>query len=394
MKRWRMLFTPLTTFLVVVLVSVLASTWLLRLAQSEAMRRVRAETPQSAEISSTQERFLASRGAGSELLFKLAFASLGALLGLRFSDKAQLRIGSHAHFAAAGLLLGSIYNAFLYQESVAHVLEGPLEMLYGAELRYPVVCQFWFLFAAVTLLAVSLFRPSRKIAGALLFALAVGLTPAAGQRPAVTEPQPSAAATPSVAAGRDPAVDLAQCGAEWMRSRGVAVSGSSAGDLGELAARLARRSEVNLTALTPVDRCAFVSALADGLRYAAINEGATADAAGQGRAVAGLLDRALSSTADPTFSPGELVHKLLAAAQIWREPAAVLDIDAGDRTLFISVNDPRERQLMWRGYTRLLLRIPPGTYQLSASEDGVIVSRRTLTVGDGDRIPISLGGPR
>ena len=105
---------------------------------------------------------------------------------------------------------------------------------------------------------------------------------------------------------------------------------------------------MNLTALTPVDRCAFVDALADGLRYAAIDEGATADAAGQGRAVSRLLDRALSSTADPTFSPGELVHGLPAAAQIWREPAAVLDIDAGDRTLFISVDDPRERQLMRR----------------------------------------------
>ena len=240
MKRWRMLFTPLTTFLVVVLVSVLASTWLLRLAQSEAMRRVRGETPQSAEISSTQERFLASRGAGSELLFKLAFASLGALLGLRFSDKAQASASAVTHISLQpdSCSAPSSPNAFLYQESVAHVLRGAAGDALWRRVAVPRgMAACWFLFAAVTLLAeVSLLRPARKIAGALLFALAVGLTPAAGQRPAVTEPQPSAAATPSAARHqRVPAVDLAQCGAEWMRSRGVAVSGSSAGDLGELA---------------------------------------------------------------------------------------------------------------------------------------------------------------
>lgn len=369
MKLRRPTIKPLTTFLLLAVVGILGSTWLLRRAQAEAMRQSAAEGPRPTEINLTQQEFITSRSAGSELLFQLAFASLGALLGLRFSDKARVHIGSHAHFAAAGMLLSSIYNAFLYQESLARILEGPLDVLYGAELRYPVVCQFWFLFAAVALLSVSLFRPVRKMAAASLLAFVGGALPATAQVAPAT---------------------LASCGAQWGQSRGLDSSTLATSELGELATRVARRSEVDIQGLSSADRCAFVSALGDGLRYAAIAAGAAADGGKQTRAINALVRRSLSTMSDPTFSPGELLQHLLAAAQIWREPAAVLDIDGGSKTLFVAVYDPRNPQLQWRGYTRLLLRIPPGTYELSVSENGVIVNRRSLSVGDGDRLPISL----
>jgi hypothetical protein len=371
-KRRRPVLTPFVTFLLLTGLGILGSTGLARYAQRSFDRPDpdAVAAPQKAEVDETQKLFIASRTGGSDLLFKIAFASLGALLGLRFSEKTSVLIGSHSHFAAASFLLCSIYNAFLYQESVAHVLEGPLLAMYGPELRYPVLCQFWFLFAAVVLLAASLFRPSRRaVAAVVVLVLSAGCS----------------------ALAQDPASPLSACAGQWGQSRSVELDTTAARDLATLAERIARRREVDLVALSETDRCSFVASLADHVRFTAISDGAPSEKSGLGAAVKALLRQAVESTESPNFSAGEFLDRLLGLAQIWREPSAVLDIDSGTRTLFVSVTDPvRPQTSTWKGYTRFLLRIPPGTYQLSAAEDGILVTRRTITVKDGDRTPISI----
>lgn len=366
MKKSRSI-SPFTLFLVLLLGGLLASTWVARRAQRLSMSpKADATRGVSGELCSTQKAYLDAQRASSELLFKLAFGALGALLGLRLSEKTGTKVAGHGPFAAAALLLVSIYSAFLLQTGISFSVEGPPEAVFGPVLTHPILLQFWSLFGAVLILALALFRPTRaaKVAAALCLGL---LMPASAQEAKPPE----------------------DCIQRWSESRGLSPSAETVADMNLLVERVASRRELSLE---NVDRCELSDTVFDAVRFSAITDSGGNTPAETNAALTQLFRDTVKAAENPTFSPGQLLEDLLSVAQIWKEPSGIVDVDGRGKTLFISIIDPkRPTERTWKGYTRWLIRLPPGSYELTASEGGRRVDRRRVEVKDGDRVALTLG---
>jgi hypothetical protein len=374
MTRQRRKLTPFALFLALFLSGCTLATVIFRHGQSLSMSAEGGDAaPSNVDVTDTQKTYIESRSAASERLFDLAFASLAALLGLRFSEKTRVRIDGHGPFAACGLLLVSIYSAFLFQVGVGHALEGPLNEIYGPALSYPIVLQFWSLFGAALILAVSLFRPAGRRMNPLI--LAAGTVAMLFAPPVRAQSQPG----------------LEACVRSWAASRDLELPGEAVQDATKLVEGVARKREI---VLSLVDPCDWTGTLLDEIRFTAISDGGAARGDAAGRVLAPLFHSAVKALEDPTFASGDLLDRLLSIAQVWREPSAIVEVEAGTRSLFVTILDPRHPQRPRRGYTRWTVRLPPGSYELRASERGKIVEKRTIALRDGERYFFSLEAPK
>ena len=358
--------TPFALFVILMIGGVAFATIVFKAAQREMARdaQKRVARPYTGAASDAQKLFLESRSGTSQRLFEIAFAAAAALLALQFSEKQRPQFSGHGVFGAFGLLVASIYSALLFQIGVSRCLEASLDDMFGPILTYPVLCQFWFLLAAVVLTAASLFRrPRGRLAVAMLVSL---LSFSAG-----------AAGIPS----------YSQCVTTWASSRSLILPDKGVVDAAKLVERLRARQKLTVNAQ---ERCALTATILDAVRYAAISQGQPSTGKEGGEAMAILLRAARQAAEEPTLSPGELIGVLASIAEIWSVPSGIVDIDA-PRTLFVTVVDraaPAKNQ--WRAYTRCVLRLPPGTYAVRAALGSRIVYRGDIKVVDRARIPLDI----
>ena len=359
--------TPFTILVATMLAGILAATLLFRYAD-RATLSVPGEPvarPYSGSVTDAQKLYIAARTATSELLFKIAFATFGALIAFQLSDARRARFSERGVFAAAGLLLTSLYASFLFQIGVSHCMEASLDDMFGPILNIPILCQFWFLFIAVVVVAAALFRgPHRSAIGATIVAVLIC--------------QGAYAGTTS-----------RRCVRDWASSRSVELSETATNDAAALVDRMMMREKL---AVLESDQCAVSATMLDAVRYRVISEGKPLTGTEGGAALAEVFHSARRAAESPNLSPGELIDSLVAIAEFWSIPAGVIDIDA-KKTLFVTVTDrsPQSHGSQWLRYTRCILRLPPGLYEVRVAEGTHIVFDKEVDLAPDGRVPIDAG---
>jgi hypothetical protein len=367
MKRRLPALTPFSLFILLFLGGFVLVTALFR--WSQATSGGSASSLQVPVINETQKLYLESEGARSTLLFNLAFGTLGALLGLRFAETTRARVEGAAVFAACGLLLISLYSAFLFQTAVSLVLEGTFDDMYGSVLRLPILCQFWSFFLAILLLSFSLFKPARKGAAVLFLCLGAAASPA-----------------PAAAEAAHPAAET--CARDWAKERSIDLPDRAFADTAVLSAKLREKSDLSLA---PQERCEYELAFLDQIRAAAVSQDKV-DGPEAGRRIAALLRELAAAAQSPTFTAGELVSRLISWGELWRAPSALVDLQsAGGGSLFVEILGISSPGRHWQGYTRWLVRLPAGKYRINVSRGVQQVEKRDLTVKESDRISLLVG---
>ncbi|MBV8516076.1 MAG: hypothetical protein JO197_01620 [Acidobacteria bacterium] len=369
MRKWReRLRSPLLLFFGTMLVGMSIATLLYRCADAGLLTKpgavARSYTGNATDV---QKLYLESRNSTSELLFKIAFTAFGALVAFVLSGARRAASVERGIFSAAGLLLSAMYAAFLYQIGASRCMEASLDDMFGPILNYPILCQFWFLFVAVMVIAVALFRGPRRaaVAAAIIITLVV---------PRVASAQTSVG-----------------CVRDWAKSRSVELPSSAQADAIALVNRMAARQRVEVP---KGDRCELAETLLDTVRYSTIHDGQPASGAAGGAALAAVLHTARVSAESPNLSPGALMTDLVSVAEFWKTPSGIIDIDAR-KPLFITITDrgPRSRGTQWLRYTRCVLRLPPGHYGIRAADGTRIVYSAEIDLARDARIPIDVPKP-
>lgn len=363
MKRAARL-SPFALFIVTMLAGIAVSTMLFRRAQSISLQPAGSSArPYTGTMTDAQKLYIGARSATSELLFKIAFATLAALIGLELSN-AQSRLSQRGIFTAAGLLFTSLYGAFLFQVGVSWSMEASLDEMFGPVLGYPILLQFWFLFAALVIIAAALFRNPRHRAVVMAFVALLGAAPL------------QAKTTTS-----------RQCVADWATTHDIGLPPAAVGDAARVVEILAAKRGLKVTG---DNRCAVVTTMLDTVRYTALRDGKPETGAEAGAALAKILRDARKTAEAPNFSPGELLRQLLSIAEVWTVDSGIFDIDAKE-TLFVTVisrSDPKRPQ--WLGYTRWLLRLPAGSYNIRIADGTRIVFDRTIDLVTDARVPVNV----
>jgi hypothetical protein len=373
MSSWRRM-PAFYSFGLVFIVAMTLATMLFRVAQERTMEATDQRAQAAGTLTEAQKLYLESRLGTSELLFNIAFAIIGSLLALRFSEKTRAELNTHAAFVACALLLASIYSAFLFQIGVSHCLEASPTDMFSSVLSYPIVAQFWFLFVAVILVALSLIRRIPRaglvaIIGAMLF-----VTPGcAVASQATPQPEPG-------------------CVREWAAARQLELPASAIADATALVTYLVVREEVEVTA---DDRCAVAGTLLDALRFEVLKNANLTTAAETNEAMAKMLRDALVATQTPNVSLGDLLDEMISIAEIWRVAAGVVEfIDETDGgQLFVTVMSRDRPPKQRNGRTRWIVRLPPGKYDVTASVGATRVYSAEVEVRDGQRKAVTLRGP-
>jgi hypothetical protein len=324
-----------------------------------------APPPYTGSVTEAQKLYISARTATSELLFKLAFTTLAALIGVEASESTRIRLSQRSVFAAAGLLFTSLFAAFLFQIGISHCMEASLDDMFGPILAYPILLQFWFLFAAAAIVAAALFRKPRRaaMAAAMFVVLATPVAAAPAYR---------------------------DCVRTWAESQSIPLPAKASVDAEKLIKRLAAVQELEVA---PADRCAVASTILDAVRYTALRDGKPAAGQEAGTALASMLHDARKAAESPNLSPGELVQQLLSIAEIWTVASGILDIDAA-KTLFVTITDRSGgRPTQWHAYTRCRLRLPPGKYNVRAAEGTRIVFDKDVQLDRDARVPLRVGTP-
>lgn len=377
MNRLRHL-SPFVSFGVVFIAAIIVATILFRAAQHRAMNASADNTPGPAALGAltdTQKLYLESRLGTSQLLFNIAFAIIGGLLALHFSEKTRPPLSTHAVFSAAGLLLASIYSAFLFQIGVSHCLEGSPNDLFSAVLNYPIVAQFWFLFAAVILIAISLMRRIPSRAGLIAVAIVWLSMPSSAYANAAAKP------------------DYAGCVRKWASERQLEIGDKAVKDGAALIKFVVGHDQI--TVADARTGCTLASTLLDQVRFQALEDEDVSTPAKASAAVERVLHDGRVATQTTNVSFGELVDELISIAEVWRVAAGIVDFDDGRRgQLFVTVMSRERPPKQRKGRTPWIVRLPPGKYDVTASEGAQQVYTGVLEIKDGDRMAVPLRGPR
>src|ERR1051325_6460396 len=370
MKRHTPHLSPLVVFFSTMLAGLVVTTVLFRSADRETLSPPgQSHRVYTGQATDAQKLYIAARTAASELLFKVAFAAFGGLAALQLSEKSRALVSERGVFAAAGLLLTSLYASFLFQMGVSRCMEASLDDIFGAVLTVPILCQFWFLFVAIVIVAVSLFRGTRRATAAA--ALVIALVACRG-----------AYATPATTAA---------CITSWASPRRVQLPAGARRDGVARVTGMAARQQL---AVAAADRCIFAETMLDAVRYTAIEDGNPVSGAEGGEALAKIIRDARRAAESPNLAPGGLMASLSSIAQIWEHTAGVIDIDA-KKPLFVLVTDrrPASRGQQWAAYTRCVLRLEPGRYAVRVAEGTRVVYDAEVEVVRGGRVPIDAGPP-
>jgi len=116
---------------------------------------------ESTQIADRQKTLVQAQGDASKWLLGLASGALIGFITLRMKDRSDERLIESAPMTAYALLVLSIYGSYLVSDSTLQIMtRRPIECLYGNFFRFPLLIQFWTLFAAVMLLGGWLLRPN------------------------------------------------------------------------------------------------------------------------------------------------------------------------------------------------------------------------------------------
>jgi hypothetical protein len=361
------------SFTLVFVLAMVLATVLFRSAQHRLINATGA-SPTVTPLNETQKVYLETLLGTSELLFNISFAMIGGLLALHFGAKRRSPLHRHAILSACALLLASIYCAFLFHVGVSYCLEASPNDLYSPITNYPIVAQFWFLFASVLLLTMSLLR--RMPQAGIGIAVAVCLLKS----------------TPMFAAPAD-ATAYAQCARKWASARSLDLSADAIQDAVAVTAFVVRRDALEPPA---EDRCTVTATLLDRIRFEAWETESITTAAQASAAVAKQLHSAAAATGTTNVSLGDLVDDLVSIGEIWRVKAGIVEFvdDAAQQALFIIVVSKTRPPVQRKGRARWIVRLPPGKYDVAASSDADQIFSDTIEVHDGDRKTVVLRGKK
>ena len=341
-----------TSFVVLLLVSVLGSTMVYRHFQGEETEALSLQDKAKIELSEADKKLIDVRDSTSKWLLGLAFALLPGLI-VKKTDAGESELEDKVLPMLAGaLLITSLYGFFLAQDSVAFVLtKGPQYHLYGWVSKFPILLQFWSLLLALTLLMFHWFRLSGNVTFPKLLVVAAVLLP-----------------FPHAEAASLSAEVVLPCVKAWAGDRAVELDSDTVELAGNVVVALARRGDVS-----PPDVCEFVAAQLDQVRWIASTL-PTVQVTTVPMALHGM-ESELKSTG---ISPGFLVERLLKFGEFWHSPSGLLRLEGTPTGATVMVNS---RPV---GLTNLDLRMAPGKYLIEVVADGGIIFKKAdVIIEDG-----------
>jgi len=309
-------------------------------------------------ISDRQRAFVDAQTETSTSLFNLAFGALVGLVGLQIHGKRDQRPSGVLPRLAAAFLALSMYAAFLFRTQVATALgRGPLNLLASPGVDLPLTAQFWLFVIGILMLLFWVF-PARSVTG---IALAVGLL-----GPATVQAQDAA---------------VASCVTQWQTDRHVTLPAASMPRIQRVVNGVASEAKLTLDASS---RCPFVESVLDELRRRVVASG--------GASVenpAAALDEALRLGAETldshNFSAGDAISRLLAMAQVWKEPSGLLVVRSTSGTFYVIATRLGGAAVDWNGITNWTVRVPVGVYRVEVMKDGVRVENPQRIEVKGDQ---------
>jgi hypothetical protein len=317
------------------------------------------------DVTPRQQAAIEAQRATSTLIFNLAFGSLAALIGLRFSDKTAPRLTGPVPVVASGLLGLSLYSAHLLNSNIDFALtHGPIGLINGPATEMPGAAQFWTFVIAIFLLAWWALS-TRKVGVASIAIVVAGLT-----------------SSTASAAGQEKQT-LSTCVTAWSTERRVPLSTRGHASAVTLVSHL----QVRAKAEVPSDEtCWFAGSSLDGVRREALDDKVPEKdlPAWVEREVASLV----AELTTPNFSPGKFLETLLVASAVWRQPSGLLAIQSRIGTvaaIATLVGAGRD----WRYYTDCEIRLPEGRYIVRFAKDGKRVgSDQTVQIVNSRRMEI------
>jgi hypothetical protein len=307
------------------------------------------------ELTEAQKKLLDSRDTMSKWLLGLAYTALAGLLGLRFKEQNQLPLDTTLPMAACGLLILSLYGAFLFQDSMMFALsKGPVYHIYGSLMDLPLQLQFWTLVISLVLLALWLFRPPKKYTVTLSLMLAFAFSGrASGQEP--VEPK---------------------CIAAWQKGREMKFTQTGQRAAINVLDRLSQRAGLK----SPVS-CDYALSLLDELRWDAYVVKQD-DSIAAMEAYLETIDQELRK---PGLSMGEVVTKLVSISQVWRGTSGLLIVEARTTGIPILLDGAEAGMTNWER------RLAPGIHSVEVVRGGrTIYSNKNVRIEDGKEWRINI----
>lgn len=290
----------------------------------------------------------------------LAYAALVGMIGLRWTHENVLKHRTVG--IACGALAVSLFNGYRAHDQILQALQfhAPL-MLAGRVSRLTVICQFWFLALAITLLAARILaiapRSASHAKALLLCMLSVSSVLASAQTP-----------TPAAA------TDQKACAKEWVRSRfGQTPTDTDVDMLMTIVNGTAREKKINTAKLST---CDFTNVVLDYVANNSYTLNGDRDYI-KFRDFAVDVARASSKLG---FSDSSFVQALWSMAEIWHQPRGVLRVGSetpGDEVLVDSIRV---------GLTPLVCALRPGKHRLEIIHKGKSNLKEEIEVHDGEEI--------
>jgi hypothetical protein len=313
-------------------------------------------------LTDRQRAFVETQTQTSTSLFNVAFAALVGLVGLQIHGKRNQRPSGALPRLAAAFLALSMYASFLFNTQVAWAIgRGPLNLLASPGIDLPLTAQFWLFVIGIVMLLFWVF-PSRSIGGVgLAFGLLVPSTASAQNGP------------------------VAACAVQWGTDRQIPLTQTSLVRVERIVNGVAGEAKLTLDGST---RCPFVESLLDELRRRVV-----ADAGASVEKPGTALDEAIRLSADTldshTFSAGDVITRLVAIAQVWRQPSGLLVVRSAADVLYVIATRVDGAPADWKGITNWTVRVPAGVYRVEVTKDGLRVENpQRIEVKDGDRLEL------
>jgi hypothetical protein len=289
-------------------------------------------------------------------LLGIASGSLAAIVGIRLRNEKSGDLFDFIPMIAYGFLLTSLYGGFLSYQATLNVLRlGPLDYLYGNQMQFPILIQFWSLIAGLILLSVWLFRRNSKIVIAALILFCCCSSPA-----------------PAAAVGEQ------QCLQHWSKDRGLRLE-SEEDVVVDLLHRLGRVKDAKT-----IKNCADIEVILDTLRFDSTLAGNEDTSTAFNRYVKSI-DSELSHT---ELSSSDVVQALVKLMAIWDKPFGVLSVRSSKGPFTVLIDGVE------RGFTNWLGRLEPGLHRIRVMAKGVVVyTSDNLAISEGSTKEINVDDP-
>lgn len=354
---------PVWLFLAIVLVGIVAVT-----VSYRSLQLVPPPQHLHEQMSDMDKQLVSAQGDMSKWLLGLASGSLAGLIGVRLKTGAN-DLFTQVPMAAYAFLVLSLYGAFLHYHAMVNVLRvGPLDYLYGDQLRLPILVQFWSLLAAVVLLGIWLLRTKTHLPVLLICFCALALSSSA-----------ECQANQPAASQSKQAFDLPSCVKDWYSDR-LKASGANPNLAASVLHRIEKQPHAKIIA-----NCIDADSVLDQLRFAAVQSGKPDNH----DSFSAYLNSVLEELQHPDLSTSDVVRAILNLMSPWENDLGVLSVRASHGTYQVLLQgDPF-------GITNCTRRLKPGVYsirvvsnnfKIAFSSDSVKISASETTLIDLDQL--------